>query len=87
MGITVNLTKAKALTKDRLRVKRKSLLEAQDTLFLRAQESGADTSAIVAEKQKLRDWPQDADKCTTVEQLKELSDDDTVYGPEHTEGL
>ena len=55
MGITVNITKAKDITKDRLREKRKPLLEAQDLLFMKAQETGADTSAIVAEKQRLRD--------------------------------
>jgi hypothetical protein len=55
MGITVNIDKAKDITKDRLRAERKSLLEAQDVLFQRALESGDDTTAIVAEKQRLRD--------------------------------
>ena len=73
MGITINLTKAKALTKDRLRYKRKPLLEAQDILFMKAQESGADTTDIVAEKQRLRDITKDVDSCTTTDQLKALS--------------
>ena len=55
MGITVNITKAKDITKDRLREERKPLLKAQDLLFMKAQEQGADTSVIVAEKQRLRD--------------------------------
>jgi hypothetical protein len=55
MPIAVSLTKAKNITKDRLRVERKPLLEAQDVLFMKAQEAGSDTSAIVAEKQRLRD--------------------------------
>ena len=70
MGIAVNITKAKDITKDRLREKRKPLLEAQDLLFMKAQETGADTSAIVAEKQRLRDITNQVDSMTTVEELK-----------------
>ena len=55
MPITVSLAKAKNITKDRLRVERKPLLEAQDVLFAKAQETSADTSAIVTEKNRLRD--------------------------------
>ena len=73
MGITINLTKAKDITKDRLRIDRKPLLEAQDILFMQAQESGADTTAIVAEKQRLRDITKDVDSCTTTEELKSLT--------------
>jgi hypothetical protein len=71
--ITVNLDKAKDITKDRLRLDRKPLLEAQDILFMQAQESGSSTSAIVAEKARLRDITNDADSCTTTDQLKALS--------------
>ena len=71
--ITINLAKAKDITKDRLRIDRKPLLEAQDVLFMQAQESGADTTDIVAEKQRLRDITKDADSCTTTDQLKALS--------------
>jgi hypothetical protein len=70
--ITINLDKAKAITKDRLRAERTPLLQAQDIAFQRALESGADTTAIVAEKQRLRDITQLADQATTLEQLKEL---------------
>ena len=70
--ITINLDKAKAITKDRLRAERTPLLQAQDVTFQRALESGADTTAIVAEKQRLRDITQLADQATTLEQLKEL---------------
>lgn len=71
--ITVNLDKAKAITKDRLRAERTPLLQAQDVAFQRALEAGADTSAIVAEKQRLRDITQLADTATTLEELKGLS--------------
>lgn len=71
--ITINFDKAKTITKDRLRVERKPLLEAQDVAFQRALESGADTSAIVAEKQRLRDVTQLADSATTLDELKALA--------------
>jgi hypothetical protein len=71
--ITLNLDKAKDITKDRLRVDRKLLLEAQDILFMQALESSADTTAIVTEKNRLRDITKDADDCTTTNELKALS--------------
>jgi hypothetical protein len=71
--ITINFDKAKAITKDRLRAERKPLLEAQDVAFARALESGADTSAIVAEKQRLRDVTQLADSATTLDELKAIT--------------
>jgi hypothetical protein len=49
------------------------LLQAQDVAFQRALESDADTSAIVAEKQRLRDITNLADAATTLEQLKAIS--------------
>jgi hypothetical protein len=73
MAIIINIAKAKDITKDRLRVERKSLLEAQDVAFQRALESGADTSAIVAEKQRLRDITNQVDTMTTVEELKTVT--------------
>ena len=73
MGITVNLTKAKAITKDRLRLDRKPLLEAQDILFMQAQEASANTSALLTEKNRLRDITDGADDCTTLDELKALS--------------
>ena len=79
--ITINLTKAKDITKDRLRVERKPLLEAEDVKFMQAQEAGSDTTAIVAEKKKLRDMTKDVDACKTADELKALSDDTSVYDP------
>ena len=67
------MDKAKEITKARLRVEREPLLLAQDVLFQRAQESNADTKAIVAEKQRLRDITKLADSATTTDQLKALS--------------
>ena len=70
--ITINLDKAKAITKDRLRAERTPLLQAQDVAFQRALESGADTTAIVTEKQRLRDITQLTDTATTLDELKTL---------------
>ena len=70
MAIQVNITKAKDITKDRLREERKPLLEEQDVLYMRAQEAGDDTTAIVTEKQRLRDITNQVDSMTTVEELK-----------------
>jgi len=69
--LTVDMPKAVSITQDRLRAERKPLLEAQDVLFQRALESGADTKAIVVEKQRLRDITKIS--VTTLDELKELS--------------
>ncbi len=70
MPITVDINKAKVITKDRLRAERKPLLEAQDILFMKAQEAGTSTSAIVTEKQRLRDITNQVDSMTTTDELK-----------------
>ena len=76
MPMTVNMTKAKVITKDRLRADRKPLLEAQDILFMRAQESGSSTTAIVTEKQRLRDITGDyVDDMDTLAKLKAATTD------------
>ena len=71
--ISENLNKSKEITKERLRVERKPLLEAQDVLFMKAQESSSDTSAIVTEKQRLRDITASADSASTLDELKGIS--------------
>ena len=70
--VTVNMTKAKNLTKDRLRFERTPLLAEQDVAFQRALENGEPTAAIVAEKKRLRDLTTLADTCTTLDQLRAL---------------
>ncbi len=71
--ITINMNKAKEITKERLRVERKPLLEVQDIKFMQAQETGSDTTAIVTEKKRLRDITKNVDSCTTTDELKALS--------------
>ena len=73
MSITINMNKAKEITKERLRQERTPLLEVEDIKFMRAQEEGSDTTAIVAEKNRLRDITNQVDSCTTTEELKALS--------------
>ena len=73
MPINVDITKAKVITKDRLRVDRMPLLAAQDILFMKAQEASTDTSAIVTETQRLRDITSAVDAMTTTDQLKAVS--------------
>lgn len=70
--ITINLSKAKEITKNRLRFERAPLLQIQDVAFQRALESGTDTKAIVTEKQRLRDITKLADEATTIDELKAI---------------
>ena len=71
--ITINLDKAKQITKERLREEREPLLAAQDVAFQRALESGADTASIVSEKQRLRDVTNLVDTATTLDELKGIT--------------
>ena len=70
--ITINLDKAKEITKERLRAERTPLLQAQDVAFQIALESNADTSDIVAEKQRLRDVTKLADQASNLDELKAI---------------
>ena len=72
MAIIVDIDKAKDITKNRLRQEREPLLLAQDVAFQRALESNADTSTIVAEKQRLRDITTLVNSVNTTEELKLL---------------
>ena len=69
MPMQINFSKAQDITKERLRADRKPLLEAQDVAYMRAQEAGDDTTAIVAEKQRLRDITNQVDTATTLDEL------------------
>ena len=78
MGITVNITKAKNIWKDKIRTARKPKLEELDVEYTRALESGADTSAIVTKKQELRDFPAQVDSATTTDEIKAVWDTDKL---------
>lgn len=72
--ISVDMDKARDIWRDKIRRARASEFEALDAAFMRALETGAGTSAIVAKKQALRDAPEDPaiDAATTPEQLKRV---------------
>jgi len=70
--ITINIDKAKEIKKESLRQERKPLLEAQDVAYMRAQEAGEDTTAIVAEKVRLRNITMVCDTAESVEDLKAI---------------
>ena len=68
--ITIDISKAKDIWKNKIRVARKPALEKLDVDYMRANESGADTTSIVADKQTLRDLPSQVDTATTVDEIK-----------------
>ena len=70
--ITVDFSKAKEITKKRLRLEREPLLQEQDVLFQRALETGSSIESIVVEKTRLRDITDMVDQATTIEALKLL---------------
>ena len=77
-AVAVNFAKAQDITKAKLRAERTPLLEAQDVAFQRALENSSDTSAIVAEKQRLRDITNQVDTATTLDELLTLNCDKPV---------
>lgn len=70
--ISVNMTKAKDIWRDKIREARKLELEKLDAEFMKALESGASTTQIATDKQALRDAPAhaDIDAATTPDELK-----------------
>lgn len=68
--ITEDLAKAKEIFADKVREARGPLLEALDTDYMKALETSADTTQIVADKQALRDAPTAGDSATTIAELK-----------------
>jgi len=69
--ISVDMALARDIWRDKIRQARIEPLAALDTAFMKAQETGADTTQIVADKQALRDAPSLAsiDEATTPEEL------------------
>ena len=72
MIVTIDMTKAKAIHKDKIREARVKKLAELDVDFQRALETGASTTDIVTKKQALRDAPADStiDAATDVAGLK-----------------
>ena len=70
--INVNMTKARDIHREKVREARNPKLASKDVEFQRALETGADTAAIVAAKQALRDAPAAAaiEAASTPDELK-----------------
>ena len=73
--ITIDISKAKDIWKDKIRDARKSALEKLDVDFIKAQETSSDTTSIVADKQTLRDLPSQVDTATTTDEIKAVWND------------
>jgi hypothetical protein len=72
--VYISIDKARAFTKERLRMERKPLLEALDVEFQRNLEiMMKPDQTIIAEKNRLRDITKLVNCCSTVEELKKLS--------------
>jgi len=72
--ISVNMDKAKDIWRDKIRQARVEPLAALDTAYMKALETSADTTQIIADKQALRDAPSLAsiDAASTVDELKAI---------------
>jgi len=78
--ININMTKARDIYREKVRKARNPKLAAKDVEFQRALETGADTAAIIAAKQALRDAPSAAaiEAATTPDELKQAWDTDLL---------
>ena len=72
MGFGIDMAKAREIHKANIRTARAPKLAELDVEFQKAQETSADTSAIVAKKQALRDAPADSGiaSASTADELK-----------------
>ena len=68
--IIIDIHKAKEVWKDKIRQARTSALEKLDIDFIKAQEQSLDTTSIVADKQTLRDLPNEVDTANSIEEIK-----------------
>jgi hypothetical protein len=73
--ITIDITKAKEVWKDKIRNARTSALAKLDIDFIKAQEQSLDTTSIVADKQTLRDLPSQVDTANSIEEIKAVWND------------
>ena len=73
--ITIDITKAKEVWKNKIRFKRAGALKKLDLDFMKAQEAGTDTTSIVADKNTLRDLPEQVNTATTTDEIKAVWND------------
>ena len=70
MGINIDISKAKNIHKNELRIKRREKFEALDVLYMKALEASEDTTSIKNKKQQLRDATKAVDDKDTLEEIK-----------------
>lgn len=75
MSITVDITKAKDVWKNKIRKARESAMTKLDVDYMKAQEQGSDTTSIVAKKNTLRNLPSQVDSATTENEIKAVWND------------
>lgn len=75
MGITVDITKAKDIWKNKIRKAREIALAKLDIDYMKALEQNEDTTTIIANKNTLRDLPSQVDSTTTVDEIKGVWND------------
>ena len=73
--ITIDITKAKEVWKNKIRFARTSALAKLDIDFIKAQEQSLDTTSIVATKQILRDLPSQVDLANSINEIKAVWND------------
>ena len=75
MGVTIDITKAKDVWKNKIRKARESAMTKLDVDYMKAQEQGSDTTSIVADKNTLRNLPSQVDSANTVDEIKAVWND------------
>mgnify|MGYP003644858135 FL=1 len=73
--ITIDISKAKDVWKDKIREARTAALEKLDVDFIKAQEASSSTTSIVTNKNTLRDLPSQVDTATTTDEIKTVWND------------
>ena len=73
--IIIDITKAKEVWKNKIRQARTLALAKLDIDFIKAQEQSLDTTSIVADKQTLRDLPNEVDTANSIEEIKAVWND------------
>ena len=86
MGFGIDMSKAKDIHKKNIRDARAPKLTELDIEYQRATETSADTSAIVAKKQVLRDYPARAGIATAADTTELKADWDTTILGDKPEG-
>ena len=78
MGFGIDMSRARDIHRNNIRQARKDKLAELDIEYQRATETSADTSAIVAKKQVLRDYPARAGIATAANTTELKADWDTT---------